>query len=288
VPVAGQPGVVTPEAVRLEFEYANLASRVLALLVDLLVQAAIVLLLGTAGVALTEGIGATLPDWVGISLVALLGFAVFWGYPTAFETLWRGRTPGKAANGLRVVTVEGAPVRFRHAAIRAAFTLIDFYLLGGGVAVITVLATRRSQRLGDLVAGTVVLRERTAESDVAPVRFTVPRGWESYARTVDVGGLHAEDYAAVRSFLLRAGSLDRAARDRLGTGLARRLAAKLAHVPPPGVSPELFLTVAAAGYQARFDGRGPQPPSGLAAPPPLQQQPQRPAPPPPGGFAPPT
>ncbi len=257
--MAVEPGVVTPEAVRLQFENANLASRCLALLVDLTIQAVTLVLISLAGIALVDGIGVDLPEWVGVTLVLLLAFAVIWGYPTAFETFWRGRTPGKAANGLRVVTTEGAPVRFRHAAIRAAFSLIDFYLLAGGVAVVSVLATRRQQRLGDLVAGTLVLRERTASAPVAPIRFEIPAGAEAYAQTVDVGGLDAEDYATVRSFLTRAASLDPAARDRLGTALAQRLAAKLSHVPPATVSPELFLVVAAARYQARFDRPTPAP-----------------------------
>ena len=95
------------------------------------------------------------------SLTFLLTFVVLWGYPTVMETLWRGRTIGKIALGLRVVTVEGAPVRFRHAAIRATLGLVDFLLTSGAGAVVSVLMTHRSQRLGDLVAGTVVLRERT-------------------------------------------------------------------------------------------------------------------------------
>ncbi len=78
--------------------------------------------------------------------------------------------------GLRVVTREGAPVQFRHAAIRAALGLIDFYLAFGGVAVISALVTREHQRLGDLVAGTLVLRERTGARAPTAVRFAVPAG----------------------------------------------------------------------------------------------------------------
>jgi uncharacterized RDD family membrane protein YckC len=288
-------GVVTPEAVRLEFENANLASRILALLLDMLIQFVAVVLIVVAGVALVSGIGVELPEWVAGTLVALAIFAITWGYPTAFETVWRGRTPGKAANGLRVVTTEGAPIRFRHAAIRAALTPIDFWITAGGIAVAFVLLTSRQQRLGDLVAGTLVLRERTAAGTVAPIRFAVPPGSEGYARTVDPGGLSADDYAAIRSFLTRASSLDPQARTQLGTALAQRLAAKLAHTPPAGVSPELFLLVAAARYQARFDAPGHAPPQPSGPPPGYQEPrpPQPPAPSPPprqdrGSFAPPS
>lgn len=249
-----QAGIVTPEAVRLEFEGASLGSRAPALMIDLLVEAVIFFGILLAGGGLSGAIGQA-PEWVGITLVILLTFATFWGYPVVFETVWRGRTPGKAAMGLRVVTKEGAPVRFRHAAIRAAFMLIDVFGTAGAAGVVSILATKRHQRLGDLVAGTLVLRERISEQRPAPVQFTVPPGAEGYAKTVDPGGLTPDDYATVRSFLLRASSLGADARARLGTSLAQRLAAKLSHTPPPGVSPELFLVVVAARYQQRFERR---------------------------------
>ncbi|MPZ88975.1 MAG: hypothetical protein GEU81_13065 [Nitriliruptorales bacterium] len=250
--MAGQrSGIVTPEAVQLEFEGASLGSRAPALLIDLLIQSAVFFAILLAGAGLSGQIGQV-PEWVGVTLIGLLTFATVWGYPIAFETLWRGRTPGKAAMGLRVVTKEGAPVRFRHAAVRAVLTLVDLYAGFGAIGVVSILVTKRHQRLGDLVAGTLVLRERTAERPPTPVQFTVPAGVEGYAATVDPGGMTSEDYATVRSFLLRADSLGAAARTRLGTLLAQRLAAKLSHVPPEGVSPELFLVVAAARYQQRF------------------------------------
>jgi len=246
-----ETGVVTPEAVRLEFEGANLGSRTLAALIDRLIQGVAFVALVVFGLFLVERPELGLPDWVGVVAVLLLVFALTWGYPVAFETLWRGRTPGKAALGLRVVTTEGAPVRFRHAAIRAILALVDFYLSVGAVAVLSVLLSKRQQRLGDLVAGTLVLRERTAAGTVRPVQFTVPRGAEAYATTVDPSGLTGDDYGAVRAFLLRASTLRTDARTGLGAELATRLAAKVGHTPSPGISPELFLIVLAARYQER-------------------------------------
>lgn len=246
-----ETGIVTPEAVRLEFEGANLGSRTLAALIDRFIQTAAFITLLLFGVFLTDRPELALPEWVGVVAVLLLVFALTWGYPVAFETLWRGRTPGKAALGLRVVTTEGAPVRFRHAAIRAILALVDFYVSAGAVAVLSVLLSKRQQRLGDLVAGTLVLRERTAAGAVRPVQFTVPRGAEAYATTVDPSGLTGDDYGALRAFLLRASTLGTDARAGLGTDLATRLAAKVGHTPPPGVSPELFLVVLAARYQER-------------------------------------
>src|SRR3954467_938210 len=150
--------LVTPEAVVLQFETAGLGSRMLARLLDSLIQFAILLfVLIVASLASRAGVGST-----PLRIVLLLAvFSIIFVYPAVFETLWRGRTPGKAALGLRVVTREGAPVRFRHASIRSALWLIGGLLMAGSIAVISVLATKDNVRLGDMAAGTIVLRERT-------------------------------------------------------------------------------------------------------------------------------
>jgi uncharacterized RDD family membrane protein YckC len=120
-------GIVTPEGVLLEFAIAGIGSRSLGFLIDLAVRAALLWLvfLGTAagGIVVDETV------LVVISIAAV--FSALLVYPALFETVWNGRTPGKMAMGLRVVTVEGAPVRFRHAAIRSALGIVDF-LLGAG------------------------------------------------------------------------------------------------------------------------------------------------------------
>lgn len=287
-----ETGVVTPEAVRLEFEGANLGSRTLAALIDRTIQTIAFVVLLMFGIFLVERSELGLPEWVGFVAFLLLLFAFTWGYPVAFETLWRGRTPGKAALGLRVVTTEGAPVRFRHAAIRAVLALVDFYASAGAVAVLSVLLSRRQQRLGDLVAGTLVLRERTAAGAVRPVQFSVPRGAEAYATTVDPSGVTGDDYGAVRAFLLRAATLRGDARAGLGAELASKLAAKVGHTPPPGVTPELFLVVLAARYQERSgSGSRTGPPPSMPAPPSPQPVAVPQGPPAPGhgtGFTPPS
>ena len=165
-----------------------------------------------------------------LSLVGL--FLIFFGYPIGCETLWDGRTVGKAALGLRVRTKEGAPVRFRHAAIRGALSLVDFWLTLGLAATLSVLLTRDSQRLGDLAAGTLVLRERTAASGTsAAFAFYPPPGWEPYAASLDVAAMTDEQYGLVRGYLLRATEMTPAARQHLALRLANPLAGVLAHQP---------------------------------------------------------
>jgi len=253
---SGDGTIVTPEAVRLDFEAANVGSRFVALGIDLLLQGSTVFLLVLASSLVVAGAGLGVPDWVGVTLVLLLIFAVFWGYPVVMETAWRGRTLGKAAMGLRVVTVEGAPIGFRHAAVRAALTIVDFYATSGVAALLSALLTPRHQRLGDLVAGTLVVRERTGAGAPAAVRFAIPPGAEAYAGTLDVSGLRAGDYATVRSFLLRAPQLAPRVRADLAARVAAPLADRMRHSPPPGVTPEVFLTCVAARYQRRGEGPG--------------------------------
>src|SRR6266508_3783358 len=262
--------MVTPEAVALEFRTANIGSRILAYFLDQLIVTAGVFVLLFA-VALTGNVaGSDLPEWTGLALVLVLLPSWFFGYFIAFETLWRGRTPGKAALGLRVVTREGAPVRFRHAAIRTLLGLVDFFLGLGFFAVVFILFTRDNQRLGDLVAGTLVLRERSGLAAPVPVSFAPPPGYESYTATLDVARLTTEEYQAVRSFLLRAPSLPPAPRAALAQQLAGPLAARLRPPPPAGISPEAYLGGVAAAYQhrQRASMAQRQPGPGPALPPP--------------------
>lgn len=263
-------GIVTPEAVVLELRLATLGSRVLAITLDLTIQLTglflVLLALGLVG----NATGASLPGWVAVIIVTFLVFFAIFGYPVILETLWRGKTVGKRALGIRVVTTEGAPIRFRHAAIRAALEIPDFFIPPGGlVACLSVLFTRDDQRLGDLAAGTVVIHERSASGTGAPVWFPPPWGFESYTATLDVAGLDAEGYQLIRSFLIRANQLTPGARSMLATRLARPVASALHQLPPPGMSDEQFVACVAAAYQLRSRmGGGTLPPP--VVPPPAE------------------
>ena len=259
-----QPRMVTPEAVALEFTTANVGSRSLAFLIDIVIVGAVSL-----GGLLALGLGTNaLPAWLVVPILIILLPGWYFGYFVASETLWNGRTVGKAALGLRVVTKEGGPVRFRHAAVRTVMGLVDFGIGTGFFAIVFILLTPDNQRLGDLLAGTLVLRERSGLPAPAPVSFGVPPGLEPYTATLDVSGLRIEEYQAVRTFLLRAPSLPPAPRISLATQLASPLVERLRPPPPPGLPPELFLNCVAAAYQRRQRPAGgpgpavPTPPGG--------------------------
>ena len=263
VPTAGQltpgsrrgdvdeAGLVTPEAVVLGLPVASVGSRAAAVLVDVLLQGlALVLLFFAAGT-----VGAGLGGWIGVSILLLAVFAILYGYPAVLEAFWGGRTLGKALFGLRVVTVEAGPVTFRHAAIRAALATVDLHLTSGGVAVVSALFSRRAQRLGDLAAGTVVIRERSGAGGLEAATFHAPAGAEAYTARLDTSGLDEDDYVAVRSVLVRRSRLDDATLAGLASQVAHRLQGRIAPAPPPGMPPLVFLHCVAASHQARHRAR---------------------------------
>lgn len=269
-------GIVTPEAVLLEFAVAGLGSRSLAFLIDLGIRAALLWVVFMAAAA-----GGVALDETVLVVVSIAGvFSALLVYPALTETVWNGRTPGKMVMGLRVVTIEGAPVRFRHAAIRSALGLVDFLLGAGTLAILCALATRQSQRLGDLSAGTIVIRERQVRSDSQPVAFAPPPGWEAYAASLDVSRLRGDAYVLVRSFLLRVHELDPDARRERAASLAQRVATALDVPWHPGTDPEAFLVAVAAAHQGRHADRGPEPPPVLGGDPSVPPPVKRPVPPP--------
>ncbi len=255
-------GIVTPEAVVLDFELAGLASRGVAKLLDVLIQGVALLAVGIA-------VGFAVPGTAGVVLLVVGFAATVLGYPVLVESVMRGSSPGKAALGLRVVTVEGAPIAPRHAFIRSTVGIIDFLLPPGGLlAVVTSLLSRRGQRLGDLVAGTMVLRERSAAAPPVAVWFSPPHGLEAYARNLDVSSVTAEQFGVIRSFLLRVGELTPEARVAMAFRLADPVKDAMHHRPPPGVHPEQFLVAIAAAYQRRHAGSPPPSAAGTPPPPP--------------------
>ena len=243
-------GIVTPEAVLLRFDTAGLPSRALAKLVDVAVAGAAVLL-SLAVVALLSG-GL---DGDAAAVVALVASTVgLFAYPSVAEARW-GTTIGKATCGLRVVTVEGGPARLRHGMIRAALQVVDIVLLPIGViGAASMLASPLDQRVGDRVAGTIVLRARSGASDALALAFPPLPGYEGYVASLDITAVTPAQYEVLRSFLTRVDQLQPAARSHLAERLARPLAAAMRHALPPTLHPELFCACVAAAYQQRHGG----------------------------------
>jgi uncharacterized RDD family membrane protein YckC len=245
--VSNEHGLVTPEAVRLQLPEATVGTRGVALIVDWIAQALIIGILYFSTALWIDN--PAFPEWAPGTVTLTLTFLVLFGYPITFETVWRGRTPGKQLLGLRVVTVEGAPVTFRHAAIRAALGLVDFSATFGLAAVISSLVSKRNQRLGDFVAGTVVLRERSGAPAATASTFEIPPIAMPIAEGLDTRGLTHRDYAAVRAYLLRVPSLPPQRRHEVGVQIATALMPRLGVVPAHNLPPDVFLQAVAARYQ---------------------------------------
>jgi len=242
-------GIITPEAVVLEFRAAGLATRTLAKVVDLLAQM-FVLALVLMGASFTFGQSGSETGMVVTLVLAVFLIVVL--APALCETLWNGRTPGKAVFGLRVVTVDGGPIQFRHALVRGLLQLVELPL---GIAVFIALGNPRSQRLGDLAGGTFVVSERSAGALTTPTLFFPPAGLETYCAQLDVSRLDSEHFLLVRNFLLRVAELDGGARYQLAKKLAIGVSAMCTPAPPPMLSPEPYLIAICAAYQARHDDR---------------------------------
>ena len=244
-------GIITPEAVVLELETAGIASRVFSGLIDAAIQVVlyIVLVLATL-VAVSGGKGVTTQASAAVAGFVL--FLVVFMYPLVSELVGRGRTIGKMAMGLRVVTIEGAPIRFRHAALRTMGGLVDKWVPPGGLVGTTfVLGTPNRQRIGDLLAGTLVIRDPNRTALPVGIWFPVPAGYESYAATIDPTAFTVDQYTVVRSFLLRVRELAPAARSAVAADLAERTERILHHRRPAQVHPETFLMCVIARYQRR-------------------------------------
>lgn len=237
-------GIVTPEAVVLDVETAGVASRVFAGILDFLIQIGILMFVSVV-LSLGGLRGSTLITSLLVATILIL-------YPVLSETLMRGRTFGKRALGLRAVTVEGAPIRLRHAMLRMMGGLVDRYLPPLGVTgTLFVLGTARHQRVGDLLAGTIVIRDPERTPLPAAVWFPIPPGCDAFAATIDPTAMTDDQYTVIRSFLMRTRELSADARYSLAADLAQRVATTLRHPTYDRIHPEAYLLCVISRYQRR-------------------------------------
>ncbi|MGO4636764.1 RDD family protein [Streptomyces sp. 2RAF24] len=316
-------GVVTGDAVVLGLQPARLPSRALALLIDLVVIWVAYLLI-SLGLALAT---ASLDEAAAMAISIVSFLLVLVGAPIAVETLSHGRSLGKLACGLRVVRDDGGPIRFRHALMRGAMGVVEILMTFGIVACIASLVSERGRRIGDVFAGTLVVRERIASAPNTAVPPPPPWLVGRFAG-LDLSAVPDALWLEIRQYLTRMTQLDPAIGRQLAERLADELVARTGTPPPPGVPAAAFLAGVVAERQARDarrafapttrgegaaygsgPGYGPYPgapapgavpasaqapaPAAVPAPPPVSSRPTSPAPaaappaPPATGFAPP-
>src|SRR5690606_19724571 len=232
--------------VALELRPARLPSRAWAVLLDLAAAMAVYIGLTILLVAATASLDEAAQTAISLSLFLL----TLVGGPILIETLTHGKSLGKLACGLRVVRDDGGPIRFRHSLVRGLIGVIEILMTLGVVACIASLVSARGRRLGDVFAGTLVVRERVpaARSGYVPP----PPPWlAGRFQGLDLSAVPDGLWLAVRQYLTRMGQLD----PQVGSAMAQRLASDLADrtgTPvPPGVHPAAYLAAVLQERQAR-------------------------------------
>jgi uncharacterized RDD family membrane protein YckC len=233
--------IATPEGVEVELVLAGIGSRFVAGGIDWVIQIATLL-----AVAVLLHVAGSL----GAAVNAVVFFCVIFFYDVLFEVLGGGRTPGKRWTGLRVVRSGGYPITFVRSALRNVLRIIDILPGFYAVGMTAIFITARNQRLGDLAAGTHVLRDRHGDRQrgEAPAAAYTPLA-AGAAASWDVSAVSADDVATVRAFLERRFSLEASARSAIGSELATRLRPR---VGGAGDEPdETFLALLVAAKAAR-------------------------------------
>ena len=288
IPGENRSLLVSGEAVQIDLRVARLGSRIIAAVIDFVVQFLAMAFLFAFIVNLIHPGTAALR-----ACVVLIVVLIFIGYPVIMEVAWGGRTLGKAAMGLRAARDDGGPLRFRHALVRGLLGAfiekppIGFVL--GFIPVLCSLSSRQGKRLGDLLAGTVVLQVRFPASGAYVPPMPPPlAGW---ATTLDLSRFDDGLALQSRQFLGRAGQLTDEARERLGASLLASVQAVVAPLPPPGTPGWAYVSAVLAERRRREELRlytaHPLAPPNWQPPPPaprLQPEAAGPPPPAPGPF----
>jgi len=255
--------VETPEQVGLEYDIAGLGTRLMAAIVDTMFLGVLGFLALCLGVFGLTAVFASISDeetanLIALAVVGLIFFFLLWGYYVLFETIWHGQSPGKRWTGLRVIQEGGYPIGFSQAAIRNIVRIADFLPFFYIVGAIVMLVDSRSRRLGDFVAGTVVVKEQP-EVTIASIGSThpVPEAWpaqavgptfptvgastfEESAVFPNLSRISSAEYTLLREFLQRRTLLAPSARASLGLQLAQGFARRIDYTPS-GDAPEEFL-----------------------------------------------
>jgi len=270
-----QLNIETPEQVDLRLPIAGIGSRFLAILTDTIIQIVaelllilfLVLFLSASQREHFGDVSDTAGKWL-LAAILLFHFLLFWGYFALFEAFWHGQTPGKRLVKIRVIKDSGRQITLFEALARNLVRVVDMippnlYFVG----LISMLCNKQQKRLGDFVAGTIVIHERTSEQPLLghnsrsitasvyqPPRTEVPqRIGTSHPPADAVARLRAEDLNVIESFLARALDLDLSTRSEIASRIATSMFAKMNLPLPQDVNPERALE--AISYAMRSQAR---------------------------------
>lgn len=230
--------IETPEQTALEFSLAGVGSRFLALAVDTLLQVVAFLALFLLVLVIGAAAWPAASTW-SMAIGVLLFSSLYYGYFAFFEAIWKGQTPGKRHAKLRVIKDSGRPINAYEAIARNLLRLVDQLPGIYAVGIVAALVSKQNKRLGDLVAGTVVIHEKPFEQ--------LQPGWELFARSdapalpYKAVRLSAEEFQLVEAFLQRRSELPDEVRRQTAQAIAQRVGARLEVPPEERSSPEPFL-----------------------------------------------
>jgi uncharacterized RDD family membrane protein YckC len=246
----------TPESVELEFNLAGIGERTYALIVDYIFLGSMLIFCLVAGGFLSFSLRSFIknfsdPKNISLWLIAIqifILFVIYVGYFIFFEVLWQGQTPGKRWAKIRVIQDNGRPIKLQQAILRALFRPIDDIFFIGAFLI---MLGKREKRLGDWVAGTVVIQEGKA---ISSATFPMSQAAKALAKQLqseaDPSLLLPEDFAVVREYLQRRQEMLPQARNELSRKLAARIKDIIAlENISPSVTPNLFLEAVYLAYQ---------------------------------------
>jgi uncharacterized RDD family membrane protein YckC len=185
-----------------------------------------------------------LPHLLGPALAIFILFAIYWGYFAFFETIWKGQTPGKRYAGIRVIKESGRPINTFEAIGRNLMRAVDGLPGIYGVGLVCMMCNQQSRRLGDFVAGTVVVHEKPTE-DVRPSWNTAEQSDQSAAATPGLAQLTPEELVLIETYLHRRWDLDKYVRMNTAIQIADRVKEKTGLQPHPDQHVDDFLEEAA-------------------------------------------
>jgi uncharacterized RDD family membrane protein YckC len=234
--------IETPEQTSIEFPLAGIGSRFLAILIDTLIQISVGVVLGLLFAAMVFGLGASgasrssIASIWAVAILIFFFFLLMYGYFILFESIWDGQTPGKRLTHIRVIKDSGQPITAIDAVGRNLLRIIDQLPAAYGIGLLCAWISPQSKRLGDYVAGTVVVHEKSMES--VPAHWSAPQqpGTHQYGAT----RLTPEEFALIETFLSRRNSLEPGVRYDMAAGIVRRIESKLV-LPPERPSAEKIL-----------------------------------------------
>jgi uncharacterized RDD family membrane protein YckC len=238
--------VETPERIRFHYRIAGPVRRLFAYLLDLIIRAGVLFAVGMV-LLMTTALKADQLSQASMGVILVLWFVLDWGYFVAFETLWNGSSPGKRTFGLRVVKEGGFPVGFLDSVLRNLLRAADFLPAGYVVGVTMMVADGRFRRLGDRVAGTMVVVEDRV-SVGASLRLTPPASPGELEALPARPPLSADELEALELFLRR-GDLSIPRRFELAEMVAGVFARRMA---VPAGDPARFLALL---YERAVGGR---------------------------------